>query len=55
MNVRVMHCARVLLFSYGKFTTNIATKIFSLIYLHFGKLQSNTFTERFPKIRSPRI
>ena len=28
----------------------IAIKIFSLVYLQFGKLQSNTFTERIPKI-----
>ena len=28
----------------------IAIKIFSLVYLHFGKLQSNTFTERIAKI-----
>ena len=28
----------------------IAIQIFSLVYLHFGKLQSNTFTERIPKI-----
>ena len=46
----VMHCARVLLFSYGKFTTEIAIKISSLKYLHFGKLQSNIFTERILKI-----
>ena len=26
-----------------------AIKIFSLVYLHFGKLQSNTFTEKNPK------
>ena len=25
-------------------------KIFSVVYLHFGKLQSNTFTERIPKM-----
>ena len=28
----------------------IAIKIFRLVYLHFGKLQSKTFTERIPKI-----
>ena len=28
----------------------IAIKIFSLVYLHFEKLQSKTFTERIPKI-----
>ena len=27
----------------------IAIKVFSLVYLHFGKLQSNTFNERIPK------
>ena len=27
----------------------IAIKIFSLVYLHFGKLQSNTFTERISR------
>ena len=54
-----MHCARVpVLFSYitnhiiWKFNYNKlhAIKIFSLVYLHFGKLQSNTFTERISKI-----
>ena len=28
----------------------IAIKIFSLVYLHFGEVQSNTFTERIAKI-----
>ena len=27
-----------------------AIAIFRLVYLHFGKLQSNTFTERIPKV-----
>ena len=51
MSVRVMHCARVLLFmfSYGKFTTNSNKNIqFGIFAL--WRLQSNTFTERIPKI-----
>ena len=44
----------ILLFSYYCFHTNvckqIAIKIFSLVYLHFEKLQSNTFTERISEI-----
>ena len=53
MSGSVVHFARVLLFSYGINAGNlqqIIIKIFSLVYLNFGKLQSNTFTEKIPKI-----
>ena len=45
MSVSVMHCTRVLLFYTGSLL-----QIFSLVSLHFGKLQSNIFTESIPKL-----
>ena len=46
MSVRVMYCERVL-FSYGKLQ-QIAIRIFSLVYLHLEKLQSNPKTNPYP-------
>ena len=44
-------CACVLIvFIRDVYNNTVEINIFSLVYFHFGKLQSNTFTERVSKI-----
>ena len=46
---RVYYCFQFFIRSYGSLQ-QIAIKIFSLVYFHFGKKQSNTFNKRISKI-----